>query len=161
MFNVLIIALGLGALLMASEHAFQVMKWGGALYLIYLGVQKWREVPVAFETIAANTEFKDTTRRGIFMQGFWVNLTNPKGLVFLLAVLPQFIDPSRPTSLQYVILTLTLNVVDLGVMACYTGLAANVLRLLKDPSHIKATNRVLGSLFVVAGVALAVFKRGS
>jgi homoserine/homoserine lactone efflux protein len=159
-FNVLIIALGLGAILMASETVFHVMKWCGALYLVWLGIQKWCERVVPFEEIAAKTEFKDTTRRGIFMQGFWVNLTNPKGLIFLLAVLPQFIDPAKPTAMQYVILTLTLNVVDLIVMACYTGLAAKVLRLLKDPSHIKATNRVLGSLFIAAGGALAVFKRG-
>jgi homoserine/homoserine lactone efflux protein len=158
--NVIVIALGLGALLMASHTAFEAMKWCGALYLIWLGIQKFREEPVPFEEIAARTEFKDTTARGIFTQGFMVNLTNPKGLVFLLAVLPQFIDPEQPTAMQYLILTLTLNVVDLIVMACYTGLAATVLRLLKDENHIRWTNRGLGSLFVAAGGALAVFKRG-
>lgn len=158
--NVIVIALGLGALLMASHTAFEAMKWCGALYLIWLGIQKFREVPVPFEEIAARTEFKDTTARGIFTQGFMVNLTNPKGLVFLLAVLPQFIDPEQPTAMQYLILTLTLNVVDLIVMACYTGVAANALRLLKDDNHIRWTNRGLGSLFVAAGGALAVFKRG-
>ena len=88
MVNVTIIALGLGAILMASNTAFEVMKWCGALYLIWLGIQKFREAPVPFKEIAARTEFKDTTTKGIFMQGFLVSQTNPKGLIFLLAVLP-------------------------------------------------------------------------
>ena len=95
------------------------------------------------------------------MQGFWVDLTNPKGLIFLLAVLPQFVDPAQPTAMQYVILTATLVIVDLIVMACYTGLASRVLRLLKKPRQLTITNRVLGSLFIAAGGALAIFKRGS
>ena len=154
-----IIALGLGAVLMASEQIFTLMKWCGALYLIYLGIQKWRETPVSFADIERNASFKDTTRRGIFMQGFWVDLTNPKGLIFLLAVLPQFVDPTRPTAMQYVILTATLVVIDLIVMACYTGLASQALRLINKPSQMKMTNRILGSLFIAAGGALAVFKR--
>ena len=158
--NITIIALGLGAVLTASSTAFEVMKWCGALYLVYLGIQKFREPAALFADIDAQTEFNDTSARGIFTQGLLVNFTNPKGLVFLLAVLPQFIDPTQPTAIQYVFLTITLITVDLIVMSCYTGLAAKVLRLLKDPSHIKATNRVLGSLFVIAGGALAVFKRG-
>ncbi len=157
--NALVIALGLGAVMMASSLAFETMKWGGALYLVWLGIQKFREPPVSFEEIAAKTEFKDTSAHGIFMQGLLVNLTNPKGLVFLLAVLPQFIDPAQPTALQYAILTFTLNAVDWVVMACYTGLAAKVLCLLKDPNHIRWMNRGLGSLFVAAGGALAIFKR--
>ena len=163
MVNVTIIALGLGAILMASNTAFEVMKWCGALYLAWLGIQKFREEPAfskpAFEEIAARTQFKDTTAKGIFMQGFLVSQTNPKGLIFLLAVLPQFVDPTQPIALQYVTLTLTLNVVDLVAMGCYTAFAAKVLMMLKDPEHIRWTNRGIGSLFMAAGGALAVFKR--
>ena len=163
MVNVTIIALGLGAILMASNTAFEVLKWCGALYLVWLGVQKFREEPAfsnsAFEEIAARTEFKDTTTKGIFTQGFLVSQTNPKGLIFLLAVLPQFVDPTQPVAMQYVILTLTLNIVDLVAMGCYTAFAAKVLMMLKDPEHIRWTNRGIGSLFMAAGGALAVFKR--
>jgi homoserine/homoserine lactone efflux protein len=159
--NVLLIWLGLGALLMTSTTAFEIMKYGGALYLIYLGIQKFREPPVAFEDIAAKTKFDDTSRLGLIKQGLFVNLTNPKGIVFLVAVLPQFIDPTKPTGIQYAIMGLTMVVVDVLVMMCYTGLAANVLRLLKDPNHIRWTNRGLGTMFVAAGGALAVFKRSA
>lgn len=158
--NVLLIWLGLGALLAASTTAFDIMKYGGALYLVYLGIQKFFEQPVPFEVIDANTTFSDTSRFGLIKQGLLVNLTNPKGIVFLVAVLPQFIDPSQPTGKQYALMGLTMVVVDVVVMMGYTGLAARVIRLLKDPSHIRWTNRGLGSLFVAAGGALAVFKRG-
>ena len=160
MVNVTIIALGLGAILMASNTAFEVLKWCGALYLVWLGVQKFREEPVPFEEIAARTEFKDTSTKGIFVQGFLVSQTNPKGLIFLLAVLPQFVNPMQPVAIQYLILTLTLNAVDLVAMGCYTAFAAKVLMMLKDPAHIRWANRGIGSLFVAAGGALAVFKRG-
>jgi homoserine/homoserine lactone efflux protein len=158
-FNLLLVWLGLGALLMTSATAFEIMKYAGALYLVYLGVQKFREAPVSFEEIAVNTKFDDTSRWGLVKQGLFVNLTNPKGIVFLVAVLPQFIDATQPTGIQYAIMGVTMIVVDVLVMMCYTGLAAKVLRLLKDPSHIRWTNRGLGSLFIAAGGALAVFKR--
>jgi homoserine/homoserine lactone efflux protein len=159
--NISIIALGLGAVLTASSTAFELMKWCGALYLVYLGIQKFREPAALFADIDAQTSFRDTRARGIFMQGLLVNFTNPKGLVFLLAVLPQFIDLAKPIALQYLILGATMVTVDLLVMSSYAGFAAKVLGLLKDPGHIRATNRVLGSLFVIAGGTLAAFKRGA
>ena len=157
--NVLLIWLGLGALLMTSTTAFEMMKYAGAAYLIYLGIQKFREPPVAFADIAARTNFEDTSRLALIKQGLFVNLTNPKGIVFLVAVLPQFIDTTQPTGIQYAIMGVTMVVVDVLVMMCYTGLAARVLRLLKNPNHIRWTNRGLGTMFVAAGGALAVFKR--
>lgn len=157
--NVFAIWIGLGALLVASTTAFDIMKYLGAAYLIYLGIQKFREEPVPFEQIAAQTNFKDTSPFGIFKQGLLVNLTNPKGLLFLAAVLPQFIDPAKPTAIQYAILGGTMVVVDVVVMIGYTALASTILRMLKDPNHIRWANRGVGSLFVAAGGALAVFKR--
>ena len=157
--NVFAIWLGLGALLVASTTAFDIMKYLGAAYLIYLGIQKFREEPVPFEQIAVQTNFKDTSPFGIFKRGLLVNLTNPKGLLFLAAVLPQFVDPSKPTAIQYAILGGTMVMVDVLVMIGYTALASTILRMLKDPNHIRWTNRGVGSLFVAAGGALAVLKR--
>jgi homoserine/homoserine lactone efflux protein len=157
--NVLLVWAGVGALLAASSTAFEFIKYVGAAYLVWLGVQKFREPPAAFEAINATTSFDDTSRWGLIRQGLLVNLTNPKGVLFLVAVLPQFVDPSRPTAPQYAIMGLTMVAVDVFVMVGYTGFASRILRLLKDPSHIRWTNRGLGSLFVLAGGALAFYKR--
>ncbi len=157
--NVFIIWLGLGALLMASTFAFDLMKYGGAAYLIWLGIQKFRENTAAVDVNAnGNIKSNDSAFR-IFRQGFWVNLTNPKGMVFLLAVLPQFIDVARPTAPQYAVLTATMVAVDVMVMACYAGFAAKVLSLLNKPEQIQWTNRILGGLFVAAGCALMLFRK--
>ena len=157
--NVFIIWLGLGALLMASTLAFDIMKYGGAAYLIWLGIQKFRETTAAVDVNAAsNININDSAFK-IFRQGFWVNLTNPKGMVFLLAVLPQFVDVTRPTAPQYAVLTATMVGVDMMVMACYTGFAAKVLALLNKPEQIQWTNRILGGLFVAAGCALMLFRK--
>ena len=97
----------------------------------------------------------------IFISGFLVNATNPKGIIFMLAVLPQFIDPTRPQFVQYAICAATLFFTDLVVMAGYTGLASRVLAALRAPSHIRWVNRAFGSLFVAAGAVLATFRRAA
>jgi homoserine/homoserine lactone efflux protein len=157
--NVFIIWLGLGALLMASTFAFDLMKYGGAAYLIYLGIQKFRETALAVDVSGSKVIDTHDPAWKIFRQGFWVNLTNPKGMVFLLAVLPQFIDVTRPTAPQYGVLAITMVTVDVVVMACYTGFAAKVLAALNKPKQIQWTNRVLGSLFIAAGCALMLFQK--
>jgi len=88
-----------------------------------------------------------------------VNAVNPKGTVFLLAVVPQFLDLSRSLAPQYLVIAATLALTDLVVMGGYTALAAKLLRLLKSPRQIKALNRTFGSLFVAAGALLALLKR--
>jgi homoserine/homoserine lactone efflux protein len=153
-----VVALGLGAILLASETLFEVVKWIGVAYLVYLGVVTWRAPARAFEE---DRDDEETTARGIFMRGFWVNLTNPKGIIFFAAILPQFVDTSRPQLLQYAILAATTFVVDLVVMGGYTAAAAKVLGAMRDPAKLRCVNRGLGGAFVAAGVALATFKRGA
>jgi homoserine/homoserine lactone efflux protein len=153
---VALVAFGLGAILIASEAMFNVVKWIGVAYLIYLGIVTWRAPARGFEE---DRDDHETTARGVFMRGFWVNITNPKGIIFFAAVLPQFIDVTRPQLPQYAILAGTTFAVDLVVMMAYTALAARVLRVMKDESRLKWINRTLGGAFVAAGLALASFRR--
>jgi homoserine/homoserine lactone efflux protein len=95
----------------------------------------------------------------LLVKGFLVNATNPKGILFMLAVLPQFIDPARPQLIQYVICGITLLFTDLVVMSAYTGFAARVLRLLRAPRLLRVMNRAVGGLFVAVGAFLATFRR--
>ena len=95
------------------------------------------------------------------LRGFLVNATNPKGIVFMLAVMPQFIDPLAPQLPQYLICAATLFFTDLVVMSGYTGLAAKVLTMLREPHHVRWVNRTFGGLFVAAGAVLATFRRAA
>ena len=153
---VIFVSLGLGALLLASETLFTVVKWAGVAYLIYLGIVTWRAPAKGFEE---DRDDGETTVRGVFMRGFWVNATNPKGIIFFAAILPQFIDVARPQLPQYAIFALTTFAVDLVVMMGYTAVAAKVLRVMSDPSKLRWVNRTLGGAFIAAGLALASFRR--
>ena len=151
-----IIALGLGAILLASEALFTMVKWLGVAYLIYLGIVTWRTPPAAFQE---DRDDHATTAREVFTRGFLVNITNPKGIIFFAAIFPQFVDVARPQLVQYVILGATTFVTDLAIMMAYTALAAKVFRAMSEPAHLRWVNRSLGSLFVAAGVALASWRR--
>ena len=159
--QILVVGVGLGALIATSSLAFAVVKWAGVAYLVWLGIRQWRApvVPLASPDRAERGDDSAASPRALFVRGWIVNALNPKGTIFLLAVMPQFLDLGRPLLPQYLVITATLTFTDLVVMAGYTALAARVLRTLKAPSHIKAMNRAFGALFVAAGTLLAFFKR--
>jgi homoserine/homoserine lactone efflux protein len=149
-----IVFAGLGALLMASTTAFEIMKFVGAGYLVWLGIQKWRDVPHALDDTSATER-----PNGLFVQGLLVNLTNPKAIVFMAALTPQFIDPARSQWLQFLILSATMCGVDTLVMSGYALLASRLRRWLHDLRAMKAQNRFFGGVFVGAGFLLATTSR--
>jgi homoserine/homoserine lactone efflux protein len=157
--QVVVVGLGLGALIATSSIAFAIVKWLGVAYLVYLGIRQWRAPagPLVAETGAEAAE--PPSRRSLVLRGWIVNALNPKGTVFLLAVVPQFLDLARPLTMQYATIGATLAFTDLVVMAGYTVLAARVLRLLRSPKQMKVMNRTFCGLFVVAGAVLATMKR--
>lgn len=157
--QVIVVAVGLGALVAASGTAFLVVKWLGVVYLIWLGIAQWRAPPTPM--VANADKGVVVTRRSMILRAWMINAVNPKGTVFLLAVVPQFINLSQPLLPQYLIITATLTFTDLVVMAGYTVLASRVLGALKSPAHIRAMNRTFGGLFVLAGSLLAMFKRAA
>lgn len=157
LFVLAVVATGLGAVLAASTAAFTAVKWLGVGYLVWLGIQQWRAPAISPDMEAAAAT--GSGAKALLLRGFLVNATNPKGLLFMLAVLPQFIDPARPQLIQYVICGSTLLFTDLVVMSGYTGLAARALRLLRAPRHLRALNRAFGGLFIAAGAFLATFRR--
>ena len=147
--QIVIVALGVGALLATSELAFSVMKFLGALYLTYLGVQRWRAPVLAID--AADLPVPTTS---IFRQAVLVNMTNPKAIVFICALVPQFIDLSRPLILQYVQIALTLCLTDMAIMSCYAQMGSRLAGLFSSAKALRWQNRFFGGLFVAAGLAL-------
>ncbi|MBP6898707.1 MAG: LysE family transporter [Burkholderiaceae bacterium] len=154
-----VVGAGLGALLATSALAFTVVKWVGAAYLVWLGVQQWRAPALPLQLPASGDPAATPTWRALVLRGWAVNALNPKGTVFLLAVLPQFIDAGRPLAPQYLAIGATFGVVEMLVMSGYVALAARLLRGLRSPRQQRWLNRGFGGLFVAAGAALALFKR--
>jgi homoserine/homoserine lactone efflux protein len=155
--QVLVVGLGLGALIATSSLGFAIVKWLGVAYLVWLGIKQWRAP--AEPMVAESGEAIGMRRASLVLRGWMVNAVNPKGTVFLLAVVPQFLDLTQPLALQYAVIGATLGFTDLVVMAGYTALASRVLRLLKSARQIRLMNRAFGGLFVAAGGLLALFKR--
>lgn len=157
--QIIVVGLGLGAVVAASSSGFLIVKWLGVAYLVWLGVAQWRAPARPLATVQEHTA--SVTRRSLVLRGWMINAVNPKGTVFLLAVVPQFLHTDQPMVLQYLVIAATLGFTDLVVMAGYTALAARLLRALKSPAHIRALNRSFGSLFLVAGSLLAMFKKAA
>jgi len=159
----LIAGLGVGALLIASATAFTVVKVLGATYLVWLGIKQWR-APVMPGTVAQAEECARPAQllpsvRERFLLGFFTNMTNPKGIVFMVAVLPQFIDPQRALWLQLLVLMVTTVAVDVVVMHGYAFMASRAQRWLSSARSRRAQNRVLGGVLMVMGASLLMVKR--
>ena len=157
LFVLVVVASGLGALVVASATAYTVLKWLGVAYLVYLGIAQWRARADHDMLTSAGGPHVTRGRRGLVTQGFLVNATNPKGIAFMLAVLPLFIDPDRAQIPQYAICAGTLIFTDIVVMNGYALFASRTLRLLRTPWKVRWLNRFFGSLYVTAAVALAAF----
>ena len=155
---------GLGALLIASEHAFTAIKIVGAMYLIYLGIVQWRTPiqiakPAEGEPHNASPRVSGSSARRRFLVGLLTNLTNPKGILFMVAVLPQFIDPAKPLLSQLGILAATMVFVDLIVMHGYALLASRAQRLFRNPRALRWQSRFFGGMLMSIGAALFFVKR--
>lgn len=150
--QIMIVAAGVGVLFATTPLAFQAVKWFGIAYLLYLAYLQWT-APV--KDIEIQHEKKDKSVSALLLNGFVVNISNPKAIVFLLAVLPQFLDLSKPQWIQYLIMAATMITIDLIVMAGYTGLASKVLRLLRSPKQQKYLNRGFAVMFSCAALLLS------
>jgi homoserine/homoserine lactone efflux protein len=152
--QILLVGIGLGAILASSNLAFNLVKWMGVIYLVWLGYSKWTQPPLAIEE--ADNDRDSGQRR--FWQAAFVNLTNPKATVFLLALFPQFIDIHAPQASQFGVMGSTLILVDIAVMVGYATLASELSRWMKSERHQRWQNRIFGSMFVGAAALMATYR---
>lgn len=147
---------GLGAVLLASSGAFEVLKYLGAAYLIYLGINTWRSTASGIET-EGRPDAESGWRR--IRIGILVSLSNPKAILFGVAFFPQFIDRDLPLAGQAVILLLTFTLIETGWMCVYAGGGARLAVWLRQGQRMVWFNRAAGTAFVGAGVLLGAFRR--
>ncbi|HEV7317012.1 MAG TPA: LysE family translocator [Ensifer sp.] len=154
------VALGLGALLAASEFWFTVVKWLGAAYLAFLGIMLLRSkgtIQVASDDSGMATP---VSTLAIFLKSFLVAVTNPKGYLFFSAFLPQFIDATMPQVSQYATLALVFALVDFVVMLGYAQLGAQAATFLKHSGAVWLDRLCGGALLALAG-SLALYRRAT
>jgi threonine/homoserine/homoserine lactone efflux protein len=149
---VVVIALsmfGIGALLQASLLWLTAMKWIGGAYLVWLGVQVWRSPPITL-----NVQATAEPRAGwsLFRQGALSALTNPKGILFFAAFLPQFIDPARSLALQFAIMAGTFAAIEIATELLIASMAQRISPWLRRVG--RRFNQACGGVFVAIGLAL-------
>lgn len=152
--HIAVVAAGVGLLVASSPVAFNVIRYGGAAYLVYLGIRKFQQRPDLDPETAAIRGTEGAF--SLFRRGLWVNLLNPKAIVFFLAFIPQFIRPAEPLLGQYGVLAGTVVAIDVLVMwFFYAAAAKSFRRFTRNPRGQMVVNRIFGLLFVAVGVLLA------
>lgn len=152
--HIALVGAGIGALVAQSALAFTIIKWVGAVYLVWLGIQKWRDR----STLATAESVNQLSSTRLMKNAILINLTNPKSIVFLVALFPQFIDPAKDQVTQLMVLGLTTVFIDAVVMLGYTSLASQMGRFIRSDKIMSKINKVFGSMFMGCGALLAAAK---
>ena len=146
-------ALGLGALLMASEQLFSVLKIVGGLYLFYLAWQSWQQSRQPSQGANVPEAMPTPGFRGLFLRAFALGASNPKDILFFAAFLPQFLSAEQPLLSQLLVLIATWTMLDLGCKLAYGLGAQGAARYLRSGKGQSGFNRISAGLFGGAGVA--------
>jgi homoserine/homoserine lactone efflux protein len=149
---------GLGTILHLSETVFLWVKLFGAAYLIYIGICTWRSAgskPEVAHAVAQNRP----PLRSMFFQAFWVAASNPKAVIFFTALFPQFINPHLDRGLQYMLLLGGLAPVAFVCFMLYALGGEKIIGLFAGRDLFRKINKLVGGVFVGAGIALALSRR--
>ena len=156
-FYFVVSATGLGSILMASYNLFFLIKWIGAGYLVWLGlVTIFRKS----STVSAVTvEPRTASSKKMLLNGFILQASNPKALIFFAALLPQFIDPHDAVARQVAILGVTSITIEFFVLLAYGAAAGRLTHLATRPRFARATNSAAGAMLIAAGARVAAMRR--
>ncbi|RED51989.1 LysE family translocator [Aestuariispira insulae] len=154
---------GAGAVLAASATLFTVLKLIGGAYLLFLGVQLWRSAPAEnhLEPTEPDQDVLTNNTRKMFWNAFLVTALNPKGIVFFIAFVPQFVDPAAPALAQFALLEFTFVGLATLVVTCWAMVAGGLRAKFRKPTTLKWVNRIGGSFLMGAGLLTAVVRRAT
>jgi threonine/homoserine/homoserine lactone efflux protein len=148
--------LGAGAILAASTTLFTALKLAGALYLVWLGIHLWR-AGASLGEMSPRAPLAGRPR--MFWNAYVVTALNPKSVVFFVAFVPQFVDPTEPLLAQFVILEATFVVLAAVNAAIWALLAGQMRARLQEPWALRLVHRVGGSFLISAGLLTALTRR--
>lgn len=145
--------LGVGAILATSVLMFQVVKWAGVSYMLYLGYEQIRDGRK--QCVGQENAAESQVMKGSFRAGFLASFLNPKAILFYVAFLSQFIDPLADTIVQNMILVVTNTIVIAVVLGAYILLATRARKAFQSYSARKKLNFVSGGFFLGGGLLLS------
>ncbi len=146
---------GLGSILNTSATLFNTIKYAGAVYLIYLGLKLIFQKNITFSTLKDQSNLADFSSPKLFFQAFGVAISNPKAIVFLTALFPQFINIEKALIPQFSTLILILMFFSFLFLMFYALLAHKMKSYLSQPKRMKYFNRTSGTVFIGFGCLLA------
>ena len=149
-------ATGVGALIVGSWRVFTIVKWLGAIYLVWMGARMILTKPV---DVTSSALARDSSTHGAFSLGVLTQGANPKALIFFTAILPQFVDPAAPIVPQIVILGISSLVIELVVLSAYVATCHAARGLVGQTRFAERLQRLGGVFLVGAGAKLAVSRQ--
>jgi threonine/homoserine/homoserine lactone efflux protein len=149
-------AAGLTTLLALAAEAFEVLRWAGVAYLVYLGVKQWRQVFTAGRMPSLPAM---RSRKGVYWQGVVVAITNPKTLFFYAAFFPQFVDRELAAAPQLLAMSIAMIVIATTFDSCYALLAGRVRGLFASARANRIRHGITGTLLLGTGLGLALARR--
>jgi threonine/homoserine/homoserine lactone efflux protein len=147
-------AAGLGATLQTFPHVFKGVRWLGAAYLAYLGIQAWRAPVRAAAAELPGSLGSEAAPAALYARGLLVSASNPKAILFAAALLPQFIHPDAPKLPQFAILIATFAIVEIAWYAVYASGGRKLAAFLARASVARLFNRATGALFIAFAAAM-------
>ncbi len=150
---------GLGVVIASSEFLFNIIKWIGAAYLIYLGYKAITSKEVSFKLSGEETNVNSSSKLSLFMSGFVIGASNPKAIVFFTALFPQFISIEKSLFEQYLIFLLTFAVMEMSWLLIYAYFGSKSSIWLSRNGRAKMFNRITGGIFIGAGLLLSTSNR--
>jgi threonine/homoserine/homoserine lactone efflux protein len=147
-------ALGLGAVIVSSSLLFNIVKWAGVLYLLYMGIKTWRNAAQDVDTKTA-TSGRRVAYTALIRQEFLVAIGNPKAVLVFTAVFPQLLNLEKPVMIQFLVMGLTFIVTEFIASYIYAVAGKQIKRLIKSSKGVVRLNRSMGAIFVAASAVLA------
>lgn len=156
--QLMVAAIGLTSLLKVVAEAFELLRWAGAAYLVYLGIRQWQR---ASDNKPVEMDIPAVSRKNLFIQGVVITVPNPKSLIFIAAFLPQFINTANQVGLQFALIVPTFLFITFTVTSVWAFAAGSARGFLGSRRAIQAVSRTSGALMIIAGIGLAAARRSN
>ena len=147
--------MGVAALMLNYPDIFNILKWVGGAYLVYVGLQMWQSKGSLALSLSADTQTASVSRKNLFAKGYFTAVSNPKGWAFTASLLPPFINQSHALAPQLSALVIILLVTEFICMVIYASGGHGLRKLLSSQGNVVLLNRLSGCLMMAVGVWLA------